>query len=130
MDCDTLRVFAEEFAEREGMEFPEALRELAWENGIPTLRKTDAELSALYCVRHGDGSIDEAHPWASSMIAKNATDAQRLSMAHPSSMNSALARIIGDISASVAGVNGLAAYELQEAAQSIIHAMYSNPEGT
>lgn len=129
-DCDQLRVFAEEFAEREGMEFAEAIRELARENGIwcdgRKQRKSVDELAAILCVRHYDGSIEEAHPWASREIARMATDAQQLSMRFPHTTNSHYARIIAEVSATVPSVNAIAAYELREACASIIHAMCSN----
>ena len=129
-DCDELRVFAEEYAEREGMDFADAIRELARENGIWSdtrrLRKSVDELSAIRCVRHYDGSIEEAHPWASREIARMATEAQGLSIRFPHTTNSHYARIIAEISATVPNVSAIAAYELREACASIIHAMCSN----
>lgn len=129
-DCDDLRVFAEEYAEREGMDFADAIRELARENGIwcdgKRARKSVEELAAIRCVRHYDGSIEEAHPWASREIAHMATEAQGISMQFPHTTNSHYARIIAEISATVPNVNAIAAYELREACASIIHAMCTN----
>ena len=126
MDCDTLRVFAEEMAERDGIAYGIALLRLARENGIRITGRRDTELGATQCVRHTDGSIEEAHPWASRQVAMYATEAQGLSMQFPCSMNARFARIIADISDSMPSVNGLAAFELREACASIIHAMCVN----